>query len=95
MRNSRNRDPQPAVTELRRMMGVAAGLAETFAAFQKDAPGRNLPALEPLVKAAEDTRARLNVILFNNSGQSAKDWARLETAGYPLLATGPGSGINK
>ena len=69
---------------LRRMLGVAAGLSETFTAFQKQTPARNLPALEPLLKAAEETRGRLGATIINNAVAFSKDVARLETAGYPV-----------
>jgi hypothetical protein len=70
---------------LGRMLGLADGVTVTFTRFRLDEPGRSLPALENLLKAAGETKGRLKAALAPH-GPEGKALARLEAAGYPVKA---------
>ena len=62
---------------LQRMLGTTSSLAVTFGRFRQEAPGKDLPALDALLKAAEATRP-----LLKAPAPSSLAIAQLEAAGY-------------
>ena len=77
-------------TLLGRIAAAAGGLMDTFGRYRKEASGQEFPALEPLIKAAEDARGRLKALL-NNPGLEGKELAQLECAGYPVEQVAAGA----
>lgn len=62
---------------LQRMLGATNGLAVTFGKFRQEAPGKDVPALDALVKAAEAARP-----LLKAPAAPTLAIAQLEAAGY-------------
>jgi len=67
---------------LRRMAAFASSLGQTFAARRKEASGRDLPALDALLKAVELAQGRLRT-LVNTQPPEGRERAQAEAAGYP------------
>jgi hypothetical protein len=68
---------------LDRLVAGAAGLGEQFGRYRKDAPGRDLPALETLLKGIDEARGRCKALAAILPAEG-REFAQLEAAGYPL-----------